>query len=1021
MKRFTLLLFLLWSSLVVAAGGIPTKYMNDAANDLMYKGQKLFPEEVHKLIQDSKGHFDISTLDPIESSDLWKNSFVKELPKDNNPVLELDEVKYHSPVNSPSGIFRFNVQNPGNGKLYTMMISKTVHSVLLAKSLLRKIGYQIPDIKYIPKVIIKFKNEAEKESFKNYMDVVAMAGAPKAWVIDELDDNRLLVQDLIIMDSSHVIYNLAVGVTEEMPQGRRLISSLAVPLSIVNLVESVNMLRWNVGVRQEQEIELFHDSLSFFSCTWDDARWITRRIEKLTREDWRQIVESSHTPKPVQQILVEKIISRRNSAMKLFKIDAQQIKVDSDVSNGVELVHGKLTQTNWPGYGSRFAHGDPESPLADSEMKSFIKSRVISTALDLAISQINQLPFMGTDIQAMNNEKFQEIVKKATLEAQAKNVPVEIPVKPWIFPTFRGQLILSRNIVTGTYMGTDNLVNLVDTVGVTVGAGAFAGMAGLPTPVKAVASGEAQLVRTYAHLRPIKSIEASLKYPFKNAFIPLVKRDYGSKLHDAYTTSIDPNASEEVKYAKIEAAMKPLKDAMSVGESILVTDGVNTFVGAKVSVGVDKLVSASLGLVPGHKVISRFHVHRRSEHDFQIYRDIGQEGNFGVTFDFDTVVPVLAVNMKASAGTAKVKFFSLNTHPQNPDVLKNLALLRKAVVNNSVKDMEEEERTKPYILRHSYKEKNPSINLFFWQWRWNDASTKLTVTNPSGDERYYRRHYVGEQKGKNYQAYLNAVISHWVDLLFDKKAGLSDGGDNPGYSYKGSGETRYLTFDEETTKEGMSIEPFARLSRIYNGWSIDRIKAKKLLDEMKQKYRHDFFNAPVLDDTRRIFLYNISLNIFFYRAGIENLIALKGEEIRKIFRENMAQKNLIIYPDPEKVQDKDTGVEKFLTHLANFKKYELKGDYDKANKSLLNSLSEAEERLNLKGLILLMGGESNIFINARIDGFREGDEDGDRNIISDSIGEFGSPNRLGPITEVQNATGMLEGEFMIYWMMTRLI
>lgn len=1021
MKRLTLFLLFIWSSLVIAAGGIPTKYMNDAANDLVHKGQKLFPEEVHRLITDSKGKFDISTLNPIETSDLWKNVFVKELPVDQTPINEMDEVKYHSPVLSESGIFRFNIQNPTDGKMYTMLISPKVHTFLLSKSLLRKIGYQIPDIKYLPKVVLTFNDKAQKEGFLSYLYNVAEAGSTKRWIIEELGDDKLIVQDLIVMNSNHLIYNLTAGVSEGMPSGRRLISALAVPLSIVNLEESVNMFRWNVGRKEAGEIELFTNNLDLFQCTWDDARWISRRIEKLTRADWTEIVASSNTPKPVQQILVEKIISRRNDAMKLFKIDAQEMKVESNVSNGVELVKGKLTQINWPGYGSRFAHGDPESPLADSEMKSFIKSRVISTALDLAISQLNQLPFMGTDVAAMNTAKFQEIVKKATQEAQAKNVPVEIPVKPWVFPTFRGQIILSRNIVTGTFMGTDNLVNLVDTVGVSLSAGAFVGVAGLPTPVKAYASGEAQLVRTYAHLRPIKSITASLKYPFKNVLIPIVKKDYGRLLHDAYTVSIDENVDEETKVKKIEAALAPFKKTVEIGESILVTDAINTFVGGKVSVGLDKLLTASLGFVPSYRVVSRFHVHRRSEHEFQVYRDLGQEGTGGVTFDFDTLVPVLSVNLKASVGSAKVKFFSINTNPKNPDVLKNLSLLRKAIVNNSVKDMEEEERTKPFILRHNYKEKNPSVNLFFWQWRWNDASTKLTVTNPSGDQRYYRRHYLGQSKGKNYQAYLNAVISHWVDLLFDKKAGLSDGGENPGYSFKGSGETRYLTFDEEVTKEGMSLEPFARLSHIHNGWSINREKAMKILDSMKQKYRHDFFNAPVLNDTRRIFLYNISLNIFFYKAGIEHLIDLKGEQIRRIFRENMVLENLMINPDPEKVTDEQTGVEKFLKQLAEFKTYELKGDYDKANKALLKSLDEAEKRLNLNGMVQLMGGEENIHVNARIDGFREGDENGDNAILSNSIGEFGSRNRLGPIAEAQNMTGMLEGEFMIYWMMTRLI
>src|SRR5690606_30803495 len=153
----------------------------------------------------------------------------------------------------------------------------------------------------------------------------------------------------------------------------------------------------------------------------------------------------------------------------LFEIDAKEIKVDGEISSGVELVKGKLTQQNWPGYGSRFAYGDPDSPLADSEIKSWIKSRAISTFLDIVVSQINQLPYLGTDISKINNERFQENLEKEIAKSIEEKRPAEVPLEAWVFPTFRGQMILSRNIVTGTYLGTDNLVQLVDTVGVAVG------------------------------------------------------------------------------------------------------------------------------------------------------------------------------------------------------------------------------------------------------------------------------------------------------------------------------------------------------------------------------------------------------------------------------------------------------------------------------------------------------------------------------------------------------------------------
>ena len=163
MKHLLSFILLLWSALALAQGakGIPTQYMNDPAVDLTRSDKLLLPDEVHQLREESHGRFDISTLNPVEGSDLWKNVMPAKLAEDKNAVNEMDEVLYHSPVLTSSGTFRFNIQNiNGDGKLYTMMLSKTVHSILLAKNLLRKIGYQIPDIKYLPLVKMKFKSEA---------------------------------------------------------------------------------------------------------------------------------------------------------------------------------------------------------------------------------------------------------------------------------------------------------------------------------------------------------------------------------------------------------------------------------------------------------------------------------------------------------------------------------------------------------------------------------------------------------------------------------------------------------------------------------------------------------------------------------------------------------------------------------------------------------------------------------------------------------------------------------------------
>jgi hypothetical protein len=1041
MKRLSILLFIIWSALSFAQDrGIPTKYMNDPAVDLTKNGKLLLPDEVHELYESSKGRFDISSLNPVETSDLWKNSPAKPLPTEKILIDEMDEVTYHSPVLSPSGIFRFNILNKnGENKFYTMMLSKTVHSALLAKSLLRKLGYQVPDIKYLPKVIVKFKDETEKKIFLSYLENVAYAGAPKNWVVEDLGD-KVVLQDLVVMQSNHIIYNLAYGVTPDMIQGRRLLSALAVPMSIINLSESVNMLRWNTGVVSNKRVILYHDKLEEFQCTWDDARWISRRIEKLTREDWKEIIASTHIPKPVQQLMLEKMISRRNSAMKLFKIDAEQLPIFDDINNGLELVDGKLTEQHWPGYASRFAHGDPDSPLSDSDMKSWVKSRAISTGMEIALGQINQLPFLGTDIDKMNSEKYQGILADAVAQSVLDQKPVEMPVKAWVFPTVRGNLIFSRNLVTGTYLGTDNLVQLVDTVGVSMSAGLYMGTTGISTgkiggngimPINVSGGAQASYVRTYAHLRPVFNIKKSLKYSFKNVFVPLVKMDYGRKLHEAISIISDNSSTPEAREAAIEKALAPFKEAVNVGESLLVTDSLVTNGGLRAGASLyGKVLSTSVNLSAGHVILSRFHVYRRSENMFQIYKDVGHKGNVGVGASVDSLIPILTLSFKKSTGNAKVKYFSLDLSKENPDVIKNIQSLRSAIVHSSTKELEEN-KIVPYILKHSFKEATPSMNLLFWQWIKQNSSTDITVTNPNGDERFFRRHYYGSTQGRNYQAYVNSVINHWVGMLFDKNAGLSDAtGTNPGYSFKGQAKTKFLTLDQELDSEGNVIEPFVSLSRVWNGWSIKRAKAEELLEEIRHQYKFQFFNAPVLKDTSRIYLYNIGVNMLFYQKGLEHLLSLDDNRIKRVFLEHQIQHSLVVNPnidnetaneDFEDDKYTDTGVNKFLRLLKRYRKLDLKDKDSRANKNFLKALSYMEKSIYLPGIVKLVGGEENIYVTAKITGFREGDEDGDRPIISNSLGEYGSPRILGPVMQMQRTTDMLEGEFFINWMMQRLI
>lgn len=1032
-RQLALALILLVVSLgVFAKNGIPREYMNNPAIDLVYKGKLLLPEEANDLVLKSRGHFDLANIDPDTTSDIWKPVYpIKDEDKtDNLPFEDLDTVAYHSPVNATTtGKFRFNIVK--DGKIYIMMLSKTaVHSALLAKSLLRKIGYQVPPVKRLGKVKIKFKNLQEKKSFISYLTNIAFLGDPDSWIIEDLAEDELMLQDALVMPAYNIIYNLATGpIDAGIIQGRRLLSSLIVPLTITNLSESVNMLRWTVGRIEDNTLQLDIDNPERFETNWEDIRWIGKRIEKLKPSDWEEVVESTHLPKPVQMILLEKIKSRRNSMMKLLSIDAKEFPVSSNVNYGVELVKGKLTQETWTGYASRFAYGDPDSPLADSEMSAWVQSRALTTFLDTALNQINQLPYLGTDIKKMNEEKSQIELTKAAQKSLETGVPADKNVRSWIFPTVRGQLILSRNLVAGPYMGTDmrtdSILQMVDVIGVSIGAGAYLGTDNLPIGMDVSASAEASFTRTYAHLRPVTSIEQSLKYKFKNIMVPIVKADVGKKIHEATVLKFDKNISEEKKQEKIKAALKPFKDMLLVGESFLVSDSLGANAGGRLGINYLNLMKVSLGLATGVMQLSRFHVHRKSEDVIQIYKDSGRLGYFQPFFSLDSLIPVLKVSFKKTNGSSKTKFYSLNINHKNPQVLENLSAVRQALVKSGTKEVDKLQR--PYLITHDFKEKNPKFNLLFWQWEKLKSGTQMMVKSPEGVEKTYLRQTSGGVSGKNYQTYASNLVAHWMGLIFKRPFSFDTGSSgNPGFSFKGTGKTTQITYDQEIHKDGTMGEGFINLSRHYTGWSITRDKAQKLIDQLINRYRYDFFSGPVLNDTRRMFLYNISFNMMIYNQGIDNLLLHNESKIKMIFTKHELQEDLTVNPafdeDAEEQKDEgNKGSRRFWRSLTKYRKDMKNNKLQNANAHLLAAITEAEKRLTLEGWAELLGGKENFYTKVKVDGFREGDEDGDRSISSSSFGEYGSPQIQGPLYRVLEKTGMLEGEFFIYWLMTRLI
>ena len=82
-------------------------------------------------------------------------------------------------------------------------------------------------------------------------------------------------------------------------------------------------------------------------------------------------------------------------------------------------------------------------------------------------------------------------------------------------------------------------------------------------------------------------------------------------------------------------------------------------------------------------------------------------------------------------------------------------------------------------------------------------------------------------------------------------------------------------------------------------------------------------------------------------------------------------------------------------------------------------ISLVESNLPMKE-IKLIAGEKNFLVTSRVQGFRKGDENGDRPLVSNTWGEIGDQYSQGPMTALKNFIGMTDSEFFGLWIMGRL-
>lgn len=1010
-------------------GLIPLNNQRPPASDLIYNGKILLPDQLREL-QRTGVIPDLSLLDPDETSVLWKKQPTQGTI-DPEKSVEIDlskpfEFVEYSPDTVGRMTFTLSQKNArGELKVYRARMESRAHNILLRKNLLRKLGYNVAPIVWAPQLKLAFKGNFSRDEFEKEITNKTFLPSQR-WVIGK-DENQITLQDLVIFaDAEDMFYNLARGdMIASIIQNRRVLNALLVPYNLVDVSESVNVFGWTPGKVFNGQLSLpYEDSLAF-STSYEDARWITRRILNLKREDFTEIVKNAFYPPEVESVLIEKIISRRNFLRKYLDLEA----VSAEIAVNTNIP--KLEKQEWPGYAQNFAFGDPDSPLSGEELFSFFKSKVTSNLITNLVSEFNARYIPRTDIGWKIFDRQLDIAARQFAEFITTGKITETPFGFYTFPMFDGSIIANREVVTGSYLGTDNLVQLADVVGFNVEAGWYIGADGLPTKVGFQGGAKGYITRTYTHLKPIKSIKLALKEPFRNILVPNYKGNIGTQLAKIFSKEYQALDKGD-QIVLLQELANELREKLNVGESIIITTTVGAGLTLTPSLSLSNILSLVTSWSKSQTLLSRVHIYRANEDTIQIYKDPAHMNTKSLYLGLHAYIPFLTYKLTNKEGRARTDFYSLNINSdplQNEDLEKNLKALSRVFLYSKLDYLKNIQN--PYVIQHKFREKVSESNFFVWRSTKQKTSDLISVQHPTGYQKDFVKYTTGKRKGRNYEALavdvINALLAEYSER--DIMIQSSNSGD-PADSVYGDSVSQYFTFESEVSIDNTIKNPFVSLAYRWRKWSMDHKKILDLITDINERFKYEFFHPSEFQSTEKIQLSTFSVSANIYERGIKFLLSFTKEQISDILKAHGYDPN---YKSPgaptgtriapKDVRDKERAARYHrlaLKMFENFKKAYQEGNVELTVKYMSEFITFIEKLLPVYDFYQLFGGEDNIFVRSQVFGFRVGDEKEDNGLTSHTLGRIGSEKGDGPLKDIQRKMGVTESEFFIYWLMNRI-
>lgn len=1007
------------------------------ADDLVHQGRVLAPEEARRL---SLQGLDLADLNPtVLRRGIWEDRLGEELNTDLDemPIESGSVVEFQGTLRSGPGEFRFNVITR-NRDIVTLYADKKLHTTLLRKNYLRKLGYLVPAIKHLPVMRVTFKTEEEKEQFITQLRREA-EGTTKRWIIEEENAGlSVALRDIAAVEVTDTnLYNTAFGVPPGQLNSRKL-RSLIVPYALLDLKESVNKFSWSVGREENSDriiLPHFFSNNNFRTTTFEDARWMARRMSKLTRRDIEEVVRLSHFPDPVATLVVEKLISRTNALMRILGVPHRDMPYDPEISEIPHLVGGKILKQKWRdyGYASEFAAGDATSPFKD--FNYYIYSLLQSIGIDSVVARANQelRGFDPNDARlALAEEEFNRGLEHFVQTGEF----LQFPVSTWVSPIANGNLVLSRDVVVGNYLGTENLVQLADTFGYAFSLGAIMGIENVDVLDNITLSASATYVKTFTHLKPLTSLRDVFKEDYRNLAVVLLKNDLRRHLHEAVEANSNlPSQDPSPEYDEFLAnVVENISESLAVGESLIIQERVQPSfsAGARIPITTSGFV-VGIGAGAEYIGVKRLQILRRDESTIQIYDDNGYGIGGDFTISLENRIPIIRFEYRVLSGQYSVKSLTVNLDADsedNPNFMQGVEGLHSLLTTNSsevLQELAEEGVTPPSAqVDARFRDRYSRFAFLFWRRQSNKGFTHYDVESSAGLQGEYITHHDYTRSGLNWESFTKDLVQYGLNQIDGAENILwaNDVWARPNETFQGHAKVLEADYegqliDGELDKEYMSF------ARRYEGWSRNQGDLRERVLSLNEDFARPLFSEQEVEDISKLFLYDIHAKVNIYERGVRRLKNISKNTMiaiaTNVDAEKRCMRDRIEYyqwtnRDGRNIDVTTCGSLRTAINKAGrcHQKEELKDQtecYLKMAKSMF-------EDMPFDYFVEIIG-EDNFYLEGAVNGFRSNSE-----ILNDPMRSSGFGRRhpvypYGMIRKVQQRVGIQNGEFTGQWLRER--